>query len=42
VVGGDSNDVKVEQIRDEVIGLRPVYSDAGNCTEILLTMESRF
>ncbi len=30
-------DVKVEQIRDEVIGLRPVYSDAGNCTEILLT-----
>ncbi len=27
---------KVEQLRDEVVGLRPVYKDIGNCTEILL------
>lgn len=27
---------KVEQFRDLIIGLRPVYSSAGNCTEILL------
>lgn len=29
-------DIRVEQVRDEVIGLKPVYSDAGNCTEIML------
>ncbi|MDD3365465.1 MAG: hypothetical protein PHZ03_10825 [Syntrophomonas sp.] len=28
--------VKVEQLRDEVIGLRPVYCDIGNATDILL------
>ncbi|MGE5458928.1 MAG: hypothetical protein ACM3NJ_00600 [Methanobacterium sp.] len=27
---------KVELLRDEVIGLRPVYCDMGNCTELLL------
>ena len=27
---------KVEQWRDDVVGLRPVYEDIGNCTEILL------
>ncbi|MEN6327024.1 MAG: hypothetical protein ABFD18_12575 [Syntrophomonas sp.] len=27
---------KVEQLRDEVVGLRPVYGDIGNCTELLL------
>jgi hypothetical protein len=27
---------KVEQLRDEVIGLRPVYCDIGNATEIFL------
>lgn len=27
---------KVEQFKDEVVGLRPVYSDIGNCTELLL------
>ncbi len=27
---------KVEQLRDEVIGIRPVYGENGNCTELLL------
>lgn len=27
--------VKVEQLRDEVIGIRPVYNDNGNVTEII-------
>lgn len=27
---------KVEQLRDEVIGLRPVYCEIGNATELLL------
>ncbi len=27
---------KVEQLRDEVIGIRPVYSETGNATDILL------
>ena len=27
---------KVEHLKDLVIGLRPVYSDIGNCTELLL------
>ncbi len=27
---------KVEQVRDQVIGLRPVYKNSGNATEILL------
>ena len=27
---------KVEQLRDEVIGIRPVYSEIGNATDILL------
>lgn len=30
------NLAKVEQYRDEAIGLKPVYSDLGNITEILL------
>lgn len=28
--------VKVEQYRDEVIGLRPIYNDTGKATEIML------
>lgn len=28
--------VKVEQLRDEVIGLKPVYTELGNVTDILL------
>lgn len=28
--------VKAEQVRDELIGLRPVYNDIGNVTEVLL------
>ena len=28
--------VKVEQFRDEVIVLRPVYTDRGNATELWL------
>lgn len=28
--------MKVEQVRDEVMGLRPVYSEIGNATDILL------
>ncbi|WP_041427370.1 hypothetical protein [Syntrophomonas wolfei] len=27
---------KVEQLRDEVIGIRPVYSETGNATDIIL------
>jgi len=27
---------KVEQLRDEVIGIRPIYSEAGNATDIIL------
>ncbi len=27
---------KVEQLRDELVGLRPVYTEIGNCTELLL------
>lgn len=27
---------KVELLRDEVVGLRPVYTQMGNCTELLL------
>jgi len=27
---------KVELVRDDVIGLRPVYTEMGNCTELLL------
>ncbi len=30
------NMAKVEQCRDEGVGLRPVYADIGNCTEIFL------
>ena len=27
---------KVEQLRDEVIGIRPVYSETGNATDLIL------
>ncbi|MGI5922250.1 MAG: hypothetical protein ACOX6I_11000, partial [Syntrophomonadaceae bacterium] len=30
------NNIRVEQVRDKVVGFRPVYIDGGNSTELLL------